>query len=216
MDDRLNSLIDFIDISDKVIDIGTDHAYVPIALAKRGNTKLLATDVHENALNIAISNIKYNGLENLILTKLSDGLDNIDTSLYDTLVIAGMGGKTIINILNKDRLKLECINKLVIESNDSLPIVRESITNLGYKLKREKVTHVGNHYYVTMEFLKGKSILSEEVKLLGIFNKSNKEYYEYLLNYYNDLLSKVPSNLIDRISEINLNIKYLNEYINNI
>ena len=55
---RLKSIANLVDSNDVVADIGCDHAYVPIYMAKKGATHILATDIHENALNVAKENIK--------------------------------------------------------------------------------------------------------------------------------------------------------------
>ena len=114
---RLEAICSFLTTEDKIIDIGCDHAYVPIYMAKKGATHILATDIHENALNVAKENIQKNYLENTIETLLSDGLDKVDTKNYDTLVLAGMGASTILSILdNKEKLEnvvSECVIQVV-------------------------------------------------------------------------------------------------------
>ena len=85
---RLEAICSFLSNEDKIIDIGCDHAYVPIYMAEKGAKHLLATDIHANALAVAKENISKNHFEDAIETCLSDGLDEIDTSNYDTLVIA--------------------------------------------------------------------------------------------------------------------------------
>ena len=105
---RLKSLAALVSPDDIVADIGCDHAYVPIYMAKKGATHILATDIHENALNVAKENIQKNHLENTIETLLSDGLDKVDTKNYDTLVLAGMGASTILSILdNKEKFTIK-------------------------------------------------------------------------------------------------------------
>ena len=55
---RLDAICAFLDPNDCIIDIGCDHAYVPIEMAKRGAKKILATDIHEKALEIAKKTFK--------------------------------------------------------------------------------------------------------------------------------------------------------------
>ena len=101
----IKAILSLLDACDNIIDIGCDHAYVAILMAHKGSKKILATDIHKGALEIAKANIKKEGLENIIQTKLTDGLVSIDTKEYNTLVIAGMGTTTIISILSlKEKL----------------------------------------------------------------------------------------------------------------
>ena len=107
---RFKAIQDFLNVSDQFIDIGSDHAYVPILMAQRGSKKILATDIHAGALKIARKNIMDAGSEDVIQTQLADGLSGVVTEGYDTLVIAGMGYFTIEHIL-KDQEKLKPIKK---------------------------------------------------------------------------------------------------------
>ena len=147
---RLEAICSFLAIEDRFIDIGCDHAYVPIYMAKKGATHILATDIHENALNVAKENIKKNHLENTIETLLSDGLDNVDTKNYDTLVLAGMGANTILSILD-NKEKIEPIRKIIIQANNDLEKLRQTMMSQKYLLKEEKILEEKGHYYVILK-----------------------------------------------------------------
>ena len=131
-----NPICSFLSIEDKVIDIGCDHAYVPIYMAKKGTQKLLATDIHLNALNVAKENIMKNHLEEVIQTSLSDGLDEVDTTGYDTIVIAGMGANTILNILD-NKPKLVPIKKIILQANNDLEHLRFMMMKQHFYLEKQ-------------------------------------------------------------------------------
>ena len=99
MNNKLLKIATLINIDDKVVDIGCDHGYLSIYLAKNKIcNKIIASDINENALNNAIGNIEKERLNNKIKVIISDGLQNIDKDI-DTAVIAGMGTNTILNII---------------------------------------------------------------------------------------------------------------------
>ena len=97
---RLISISNFIDDNSKVIDVGCDHALLDIYLFKnKKNISLIASDVRSGPLKQAKRNIdKYNCD---IKVKLGYGISTIESDV-DTVVIAGMGGDTIVDILNND------------------------------------------------------------------------------------------------------------------
>ena len=111
---RLHAALDWINQDDLLADIGCDHGLLSIYLAnKYSNINIIASDVNSNALSSAISNIKNSGLEDIIETRLGNGLDVVSPDEIDTVVIAGMGSNTITGILKyaKDKLKNVFDNK---------------------------------------------------------------------------------------------------------
>lgn len=192
---RLEEINSLLDIEDALIDVGCDHAYVAIAHAKKGAKKILATDIHENALKIAFKNIKKEGLEKKIECKLSDGLKEIDAKNYNTIVLAGMGFYTIKHILSETK-KLENIKKIIIQSNDNISDVRKFMRKLNYKIDCEKIVFEKNHYYVIMLYTKGKQHLTKTELEYGIFNQENKEYYQYLYQKQKEILRNIPKHFI--------------------
>ena len=189
---RLTAIANFLTTQDAFIDIGSDHAYVPILMAKRGSFNILATDIHENALRIAKKNICNAGYESVIKTALSDGLEQVLVEDYDTLVIAGMGYFTIKHIL-EDSKKLKNIKKMILQSNNHLKDLRIFMNMLGYALVDEVVVWESGHYYTIMKYEKGVQILTEVEYTFGLYRRENKEYYQFVYRELDHLLKKVDS-----------------------
>lgn len=179
---RLQIIVDLVPNDSKVIDIGTDHAYVPIYLYLNNITKnITATDISSNVLKQSYKNLlKYN-LEDKIKLIESDGFKNI-TNTFDLAIIAGMGTYTIIDILKTKNLP----KTLIIESNNKPDLLREYLNSINYTLNKEIAILDNNKYYLIMYYTFGKEeLLKEEI----LFGKSNNiDYYNYLHNKY----SKYP------------------------
>ena len=79
---RLEAVATLVDIGTNVIDVGCDHAYLDIYLTLNNENKCIATDINENALNMAKSNIKKYKLSKKIKTILTDGLQGIDPTIF--------------------------------------------------------------------------------------------------------------------------------------
>lgn len=195
---RLASIALNIDKEDKVVDIGCDHGYLSIYLkAVNGNKIVIATDINENALNMAKKNINKNRI--LIETRLGNGLDVINYNEVDTIIISGMGGNTILNILKKNKLKY--IKKIVIQSNTDIPLIRKYINKLGYIIKNEQLIIDKNIYYIIITFSKGKHKYTKKELYFGpILLKENNELFKKKktieLNKLEKILEKIPNKKI--------------------
>ena len=104
---RLSIIYSFIDEGSSVVDVGCDHGYLLIELAKNNkSTNLLGVENKLGPFSTLNKNIKLNKLDGKINTSLSDGISNVDSS-FDTLVIAGMGSDNIVGIIERNKDVLE-------------------------------------------------------------------------------------------------------------
>ena len=193
---RLLSIANLVDDNSKVVDIGCDHGLVSIYLAmNKQNISIIASDINQNALDNAIKNINKYHLEDKIKVCLSNGLDNINDEI-DTIIISGMGGHTIVDILTNNQEKLHTVNNIIIQSNNDIEYVRRKIVKLGYYIKKEELILDKNIYYTVILFTKGKKkytnkeyyfgpiLLKENSKIF--IERKNKEYTK-LLNIKNNI-----------------------------
>jgi tRNA (adenine22-N1)-methyltransferase len=188
LSNRLVSLSLWVDKKDNVIDVGSDHALLPIYL-KENNlcNKVIATDINQNALDSGIYNIKRSNLD--IESYLSNGLKDIDTTDYNTVIIAGMGTKTIKEILSYKE-KLKTIDKLILQSNKDLFELREFMDKKGYYLKEEQNIFDKGIWYSAYLYIKSDKKNTEEEIKYGLLN--NKDFINHLISKYEELLSKIP------------------------
>ena len=192
---RKEALASLVDKDASLLDIGTDHAYLPIYLYKNNITKnVVGSDISSQVLKYAKNNLKKFALEDKIKLILSDGFKNIQEK-YDIAVISGVGTKTIEKILDSDIVP----NKLIISSHKNVPDLREFMQKINYKIKKEIVIIEKNIYYNIIKYEKGKDNLNKYDLLVGLSN--DEDYKKYLLSKYKELYEKSKST------------KYL-EYIN--
>ena len=216
---RLKCLADFISDNTNMVDIGCDHGLLDIYLLEnRKNIKTIASDVNDNALNNAKKNIKKYKLDDKIETILSNGLDNIDTTNLDTIVISGMGSHTIVGILYNNLKKLKNINKLIIQSNNDLDFLRYKLTKIGYYIKREKLVKDAGIIYTVIEFNKGYRIYSKKELYFGPYLlKENSNLFIEKCNIELDKLNKIypliPKSQYRYKLKINYKIKMLKKIL---
>ena len=172
---RLLTIAKLIRPNAKVLDVGTDHAYLPIYLKTNKLVKsVIASDVSANALEGARKNLEKFGETDIKLI-LSDGLNEVKDE-YDTLVISGMGTYTICNIL-KDK---ELPQYIILSSNNNLEELRTFMNNIKYKIKKEVCVLDKGKYYDIISYEKGEERLSKKVLRYG--KSHDKKYYKYLYN----------------------------------
>ena len=180
---RIEAIYSFIDLKDRVVDVGCDQAKLGILLAKR-NQKSIASDISPKVIERASLDIRKLGLDNLIDLRISNGLQNIKEKEADTLVLSGMGTHTILEILNSTKIKF---NKIITISNNYHDILRDKMNELNYKVDKELIIKENNKYYNLILFTKGIKKYSQKELLLGLNQVDNelyKEYLNHLLNKY--------------------------------
>ena len=203
---RLEAISSLIPNDSKVIDVGCDHGLLDIYLyEKKISTKIIATDINENALRNAKENIKKNKLEKIIETRLGNGLDVLKNSDdINTVIISGMGAHTIIGILKNNLAKLKNINTIVVQSNTKLEFLRKEITKMNYLIEDEILIEDNKKIYTIIKFSRGiKKYTKKELFFGPILLKNNtklfQEYIKLELQKLYLLLTLLPkSKIIDR------------------
>ena len=154
---RLLAAMDLVRPGSRVADIGTDHAYLPIELVKQGISPVaIAADVREGPLRMAQRNIERAGLGARIETVLSDGLTEIAESRYDDLVICGMGGDTIVQILEAAELK-NPEKRLILQPQSVSDRLRAYLYRSGYEILCERfIWDMGKLYLLLCAQFTGK------------------------------------------------------------
>lgn len=178
---RLKVIASFIKDNSNVIDVGADHGLLEIYLLEQKKVNsLFAVENKLGPYSILKNNLKdYN-----ITLSLSDGISEMP-EYVDTVVIAGMGGILISDILKAHKEKLTNVKQIVVDAHRDNRLVRETITNLGYYIEKEQIIFENNKYYFVISFLKGHKDYSEDELEWGYQTNKDplfKDYKEHELN----------------------------------
>lgn len=135
-----------------VADVGCDHGYISIYLVQKGiASSAIAMDVRKGPLSGADANIRGYGLEKEITTRLSDGLKELKKGEAEGLVIAGMGGKLMIRLLEEgDPLDLG-IRCAVLQPQSELSEFRQYLRDKNFRILKEKIVFEDGKYYFPMK-----------------------------------------------------------------
>lgn len=190
---RLSAVCDFVEHGSRIADIGTDHAYIPIYLSLNNIISYaVASDINEGPLSAARKNIEANGLN--IRTCLAAGNAGIADMEADTLIIAGMGGDVISNILN-ERIP-NGVEHIILQPMTHIEDARKALHANGYEIIREKFVLEDDgrkeRLYTVINAKKGEGVLRSEFEykispllaedpLFGYFIKKEKEKTEKIL-----------------------------------
>ena len=150
---RLDAICSFVSPGAVLLDVGTDHAYVPIYLIGNGIVdRAWASDINPGPLMIAEENARVYGLSEKIVFYLSDGLDSCRCyeNKYDHIVIAGMGGELIFDILNRSHFVREYRPLLILQPMTMQPYLRRELSSHGFSILKDIVVFEDNKFYTVM------------------------------------------------------------------
>jgi tRNA (adenine22-N1)-methyltransferase len=133
----------------RLADIGSDHAYLPVALMRRGAiTAALAGEVATTPFHAAQRTVRDNGLEQQVTVRLADGLAAIEPHDGITAIsVCGMGGETIRDILENGKLHLSGQERLILQPNGGEQALRQWLMHNGYSILHEELLRENRFYY---------------------------------------------------------------------
>lgn len=150
LDPRLSACAEFVSVSSVVCDVGTDHAFLPVYLVKMGVCeRAVASDIGKGPLKAAENTIEKHGLSEKIETVLSDGLKNVSRDGITHIVIAGMGGETILSILSECDWAKDCV--LVLQPMTKHELLRKWLYENGFEITAERCVLHDKFAYTVMK-----------------------------------------------------------------
>ena len=148
MSARLEAIVRLAGQGDTVCDVGCDHAHVPIRLLQTGcYRRAIGMDVIAGPLGKAAANLALYGMEDRVQLRLSDGLDACIAGEADTLVVTGMGGTLMEEILLRQPEKTASFRALVLGPQSDPEKVRSALRRLGFTITEEELIFEDGKYY---------------------------------------------------------------------
>ncbi len=144
---RLQAIADQVPQGSRLADVGTDHGYLPVWLLNNGRIEsAIAADLRERPLNRARDTAHRFGATAQISFRLCDGLSAIGPEEVDTVAIAGMGGETIISILDAAPWTKEG-TMLLLQPMTGFAELRRWLQGNGYQIVKECIVCEGKRLY---------------------------------------------------------------------
>lgn len=193
---RLKLIADKVPECGTICDVGTDHAYIPIYLVKKKVCrKAIASDVRKGPVAIASENVKKNRLDNEIEVRLGDGLQKLGRSEAEVIIIAGMGGLLITEIMAKDIQKCRNAVQLILQPMNALEVLREWLYSNGFNIIDEGLVAEEDKIYnvICAEWVGNVQIKEEVFYHVGqkLIEKGDPLLKRYLVKKINVLDVKI-------------------------
>ena len=151
LDPRLRLCAELVRAGCKLADIGTDHAYLPCALAQSGKiSSALACDINEKPLESGQETINRCGVGDIVRPRLSNGLDKVSPDECDDIVIAGMGGELICSIIEKAPWLKNGEKHLILQPMTRPEALRSYLYQSGFEIELEQAVESERRLYTVM------------------------------------------------------------------
>lgn len=172
---RLQSVADLVTPGNRVADIGCDHAYTSIYLAKNNiSTRIIAMDVNQGPIDRANENIIKYGCADQIETRKSDGLEKLLPGEADTIIIAGMGGALTIQILTNNSTTTRSVRELILQPQSEIHKVRQMLQENDFLIIEENMLKEDGKYYAMMKAI-SRSFVTDGRK----YELTKQEHFYY-------------------------------------
>ncbi|MCL2676510.1 MAG: class I SAM-dependent methyltransferase [Streptococcaceae bacterium] len=166
---RLQMIADLVPENKKLLDVGSDHAHLPVYLLQKDKiTSAIAGEVAIGPYETARDFVKEQEFTKNIHVRLADGLSAFEPSdQVESIVIAGMGGQLIAEILEAGKEKLSSVSTLILQPNNHEDTVRQWLQDNEFKIVQEKILSEAWKFYEILLVQQGQMNLSEKELRFG-------------------------------------------------
>ena len=171
---RLELVASFVPQGAVLLDVGSDHAYLPIDLVERGQIEgAIAGEVVEGPYQSAVKNVEAHGLKEKIQVRLANGLAAFEEAdQVSVITIAGMGGRLIATILEEGLDKLASVQRLILQPNNREDDLRIWLQDNGFQIIAESILEEAGKFYEILVVEAGQMKLSaSDVRFGPILSK---------------------------------------------
>ena len=161
---RLQAIANQVQKQAHVADIGTDHGYIPIYLVKNNICPYaIASDVKIGPASRAKDNVEKYGFSKQIDVRLGDGLEKVSKEEVDTVIIAGMGGVLMCEIMTSSLTFLQCMNRLILQPMSGQEEVRKWLADNHFTIVDEDLAAEDYKIYQIIAAQPGESKIAKEI-----------------------------------------------------
>lgn len=205
---RLLKIASLVTTNKRLADIGTDHGYIPVYLLNKNiiNFAILA-DINKGPLENARKEVNRNKLEDKVSLRLGSGIEVLKKGEVDEIIIAGMGGILIGELLESNKEVAHEAEKLILQPMQAQDELRKYLLNNGYEILDECLEKEDFRLYeIIVTKYTGKNTEVEDdiyyevgKKLLENKDELLKEFIDNKIKKYNNIIEKLGNKESDAI-----------------
>ena len=200
---RLMKIASYVNYCEAIADIGTDHGYIPIYLVKNNKcNSAIASDINKGPIEKASTNIRFEGLSEKIKCLLGGGLKPLKVGEVNGVIIAGMGGNLIRDIILEDIEKVKLYDFLILQPAQNPEVLRKFLYNNNFEILNEDLILDDGKFY---ELFKVK--YNENAKKINVKDEISYEISSILLESNNSLVNDYIKSKIKKYENIMTYIK---------
>ena len=192
---RLQTILDLLPEVNSVIDVGTDHCLLPIAIKQKfPSMEVAASDVAKGPLLSAQKQLQEYQVSDIELY-LSNGLQSIPEQ-YDCVIIAGMGANTMVEIMENNLEYCKNCKYMLLQSNKDLDLLREWLMHNGFMILDEKIVFDYKYYQILLICPRQQELSYEDILFGPILRQQRSdvfmEYWKQELDKYVNITKQLP------------------------
>ncbi|NLN15184.1 MAG: SAM-dependent methyltransferase [Tissierellia bacterium] len=208
LSNRLLEITKFVPKGSVVADIGTDHGYIPVYLVEKEiSERVIASDISPASLEKTVEYVNRMKLQDKIQTRVGDGLKVLKPAEVDTVIIAGMGGILISNILEESREVTDTIDTFILQPMVASYELRKYLTANGFKIVEESLAKEGRRLYEIIIVKRGEEIIAKDIyyeigpRLIEKKHPLLKDFIAWKKQEVEDIIRKLEEASIERVRD---------------
>ncbi|EOY7241541.1 TPA: tRNA (adenine(22)-N(1))-methyltransferase TrmK [Clostridioides difficile] len=198
--DRLLKIASLVSDGKKIADIGTDHGYIPVYLLKEGKAPFaVLADVNKGPLDNAHKEVIQNNLLDKVDLRLGSGIEILEIGEVEEVIIAGMGGILISELLEAKKEVAHNVEKLILQPMQAQEELRYYLLNNGYEILEEVLVREDFRIYeiIVAKYTGKNTIIEDEIyyevgiKLLENKDSLFNDFIEKKIKTYSSIVNKL-------------------------
>jgi len=211
---RLEMIASLITACDCVGDIGTDHAYIPVALVERGLVKkAIASDIVDGPVENAKKTVERYGMEKSVEVRKGGGLSPYSIGEIQGAIIAGMGGALIAEIIEAHYDIAHSLDFLILQPMIGQEVLRSYLEKHNFEIVEEHLEIEGDKFYEVLKVQTGKMYIEEPILyevgplLAKQEHKKVKDFLAFKLKKYQKICLSIEENSAEKNEAYLLDVK---------
>jgi len=208
--DRLLKIASLVTKGKKIADIGTDHGYIPVYLLNKGHVDFaILADVNKGPLENARREVRHNNLTDKVDLRLGSGIEVLNENEVDEVIIAGMGGILISELLEAKKSVAHSLDKLILQPMQAQDELRKYLLNNGYEILDEVLVKEDFRIYeiIVAKYTGKNTNVEDEIyyevgkKLIENNDTLLNELIDKKIFMYNSILNKLEGKTGEEIEK---------------